>query len=105
MDKLNLAHPKVRAAISAFQEGRATEWAAAFATGVELFDDGNPRDFARFSHEALGHERFTAIETVEENGLGIIGRFHSDQWGDFQTFFRFRLGADGRFDRLDIGQA
>lgn len=105
MDKLGLAHPKVREAIAAFQEARGADWAAAFAPGAELFDDGSPRDFAHFSREALGHERFTAIETVEDGGLGVIGRFHSDQWGDFRTYFRFRLGADGRFDRLEIGQA
>ena len=105
MDKLETAHPKLREALAAFQESRRPDWLAAFTPGAELFDDGRPRDFARFSREALGHERFTQIEVVEPGGLGIVGRFHSDQWGDFRTYFRFRIGPDGRFDRLEIGRA
>jgi len=105
MDKLETAHPQVREALLAFQQARSADWSAAFSSKVQLFDDGNPRDFARFSKEALGHERFTSIEAVEDDGLRVVGQFHSDQWGDFRTYFRFHLGANGKFDRLEIGQA
>src|ERR1700730_16880941 len=52
-----------------------------------------------------GHERFTSIDRVENNGLDLTGAFHSDRWGDFQTYFRFQLSHAGKISRLDIGQA
>ncbi len=52
-----------------------------------------------------GHERFTSIDRVENNGLDLTGAFHSDRWGDFQTYFRFQLSPAGKINRLDIGQA
>ncbi len=41
---------------------------------------------------------------VDNNGLDVHGSFHSDRWGDFRTYFKFHLGDDGKFSRLDIGQ-
>jgi hypothetical protein len=35
----------------------------------------------------------------------VVGTFHSAQWGDFRTYFRFRLSPSGKIKRLDIGQA
>ena len=42
---------------------------------------------------------------IFKHGLDVIGAFHSDTWGDFRTYFRFRLSPAGKIDRLDIGQA
>jgi len=53
----------------------------------------------------LGIERFTSIDVMENNGLDLVGRFHSDQWGDFRTYFKFQLSPTGKIKRLDIGQA
>ena len=53
----------------------------------------------------IGKERFTSIDKEEDGGMSIFGHFHSDQWGDFKTYFKFHLASDGKFDRLDIGQA
>jgi len=33
------------------------------------------------------------------------GEFHSDQWGDFRTYFKFHPSPSGKIKRLDIGQA
>jgi hypothetical protein len=49
-----------------------------------------------FTRDAFGHERFTSIDRVENNGLDVSGAFHSDQWGDFQTYFRFQLSPGVR---------
>ena len=100
-----LGNPTVRAAIEALQEGDAQAWAALFEPGAALYDDGAVRDLRRFTREALGHERFTAIERIEEGGLKLTGQFHSEQWGDFRTYFWFHLSPAGRITRLDIGQA
>ncbi|MBL0741089.1 hypothetical protein [Chryseolinea lacunae] len=100
-----LTHPLVKAAIDALQQGDAKAWFALFTHDAELYDDGHKMNFTTFFTKALGHERFTHIDKVEGNGLDIYGRFHSDQWGDFKTFFRFQVNADGKINRLDIGQA
>lgn len=99
-----LEHPVVKAAIEAFQRGDRAAWTALFEPGARLFDDGNPRDLARFDQDAVGHERFTGIERVSADGLEITGPFHSDQWCDFKTYFRFHLSSAGRIQQLDIGQ-
>jgi hypothetical protein len=75
-----------------------------FTADARLTDDRSRRSFAGFSDEALGHERFTSIDRVDNNGLDVYGSFHSDRWGDFETYFKFHLGSDGKFARLDIGQ-
>jgi hypothetical protein len=100
-----LTNPTVRAAIEALQKGDGRAWAALFEAHAKLFDDGSPRSLAAFTRDALGHERFTSIERVENQGLDITGTFHSDRWGDFRTYFKFRLSPFGKIIRLDIGQA
>ena len=100
-----LHQPVVRAAIDALQRGDRVAWMALFTPDAQLFDDGSPRDLQAFHHDALGRERFTSIEQVSADGLEVLGSFHSDQWGDFRTYFRFGLSAQGRIVRLDIGQA
>jgi hypothetical protein len=94
----------VRAAIDALQAGDADAWAALFEKDAALFDDGEVRSLEKFNRDALGHEHFTSIEHVGHGGLEVVGQFHSDQWGDFRTYFRFRLTSAGKIGRLDIGQ-
>jgi hypothetical protein len=100
-----LPNATVKAAIEALQKGDRKAWSALFEPDAKLYDDGNPRPLQKFTDDALGHERFTSIERVENNGLDITGAFHSDRWGDFRTYFRFQLSAAGKINRLDIGQA
>jgi len=101
----NLSNPTVKSAIDALQAGNQHAWAACFEPGAQLFDDGSPRSLERFSEEAVGHERFVSIDEVSNHGLDLVGRFHSDRWGDFRTYFRFKLSSAGKIARLDIGQA
>lgn len=105
MDTSQLINPTVRSAFEAWQKGDSKGWLAHFTSSPHLLDDGNPRDFKEFSTQAIGHERFTSIDKVENNGLDIYGHFHSDTWGNFKTYFKFHPGADGKIDRLEIGQA
>jgi len=100
-----LTNPTVRAAIEALQKGDRKAWSALFEDEVEFYDDGSPRSFKEFTRDALAHERFTAIDRVENDGLDLMGDFHSDKWGDFRTYFRFRLSPAGKIRRLEIGQA
>ena len=92
-------------AIDALQSGDKDSWFEWFTADAALFDDGNKMDFKSFFESALGHERFTSIDKVEDSGLTIYGNFHSDKWGDFKTYFKFHLSSEGKINRLEIGQA
>ena len=105
MNTDQLTNSIVKKAIEALQAGDKDAWFALFTADTELFDDGHKMNFKSFFDKALGHERFTAIDKVENNGLNLYGRFHSDQWGDFKTYFRFMINAGDKISRLDIGQA
>ena len=105
VDLTSLIDLKVREAIEALQAGNKIGWIALFSVDAKLTDDGSPRSLIGFASHALGHERFTSIDRVANAGLDIYGHFHSDRWGDFRTFFKFHPGPDGKFVRLDIGQA
>jgi hypothetical protein len=105
MEYKKINNPKVLAAIEAWQKGDTIQWLSFFTTDPKLLDDGHPRDFKKFSTEAIGHERFMSIDKVENNGMDIYGKFHSDTWGDFKTYFKFHLNQDGKFYQLEIGQA
>jgi hypothetical protein len=100
-----LRNPTVKAAIDALQKGDKKAWSSLFEPGAKLYDDGRPRSLEKFIKDALGHERFTSIDRIENDGLGLVGDFHSDQWGTFRTFFKFHLAPAGTISRLDIGQA
>lgn len=100
-----LTNPIVKAAIEALQKGDRKAWLALFESDAKLYDDGALRSLEKFTRDALGHERFTSINRVDNNGLDLIGEFHSEQWGDFRTYFRFRISPAGKIKRLDIGQA
>jgi hypothetical protein len=99
-----LTNPTVKAAIEALQSGDQKAWSALFEPDAGLYDDGSPRSLKEFTRDALGHERFTSIDRVENNGLDLTGAFHSDEWGDFRTYFRFQLSSGRKIKRLDIGQ-
>ena len=105
MSTHKLTHPIVKAAITALNAGDSTAWFALFTQTAALYDDGKKMDFIVFFKKALGHERFTNIDSVANNGLDVFGEFHSDEWGTFRTYFKFHLNRDNKIERLDIGQA
>lgn len=105
MEYSKINNPKVLAALLDWQKGDSAKWLSHFSKNATLLDDGDSRDFIKFSTEAIGKEHFTSIDKVENNSMDIYGKFHSDTWGDFKTYFKFRIGEDGKFDQLMIGQA
>ena len=105
MEYAKISNPRVKAAIEAWQKGDATLWLSFFTPDAKLLDDGHPRDFKKFSTEAIGHERFTSVDKVEDDGTSVYGHFHSDTWGDFKTYFKFKTNPEGKFYQLEIGQA
>ena len=105
MDTSKLSNPTVKAAFQAWQEGNSTLWLSYFTPDAQLLDDGHPRNFQSFSTEAIGHERFTSVDIVKDSGRSIYGKFHSDTWGNFKTYFKFHLDANSKIYKLEIGQA
>ena len=72
----------VQAAIEALQRGDHAAW------------------IAQFSQAALGYEYFINIENINTDGIEITGPFHSDQWGDFRSYFRFFISAAGLIEQV-----
>lgn len=104
MDLSKITNEKVRKAIEALQLGDKA-WYNFFTDTPVMTDDGNKVDFKSFFSKALGEEKFLTIDKVENDGKDIYGNFKAGQWGTFKVYFKFHQNPDGKFDRLDIGQA
>lgn len=105
MDTSKLTNETVKKAFNAWQSGDGKTFLSFFTVDARLYDDGSPRNLQNFVKEACGYEKFTTIEKVSNDGKHIIGNFHTESWGDFKTYFKFKVDEKGKFDRLDIGQA
>ena len=84
---------------------RKKSWYTYFTENPVMTDDGNKVDFKNFFSKALGTEKFLTIDKVENDGKDIYGDFKAGQWGTFRVFFKFHPNVEGKFERLDIGQA
>lgn len=104
MDLSKITNPTVKEAMEALQNGDKI-WYSFFTENPVMTDDGNKIDFKNFFSKALGTEKFLTIDKVENDGKDIYGNFKAGNWGTFRVFFKFHQNADGKFDRLDIGQA
>lgn len=105
MDTSKLINSTVKQAFEAWQNGDSQTFLSYFTASPQMTDDGNPRDFAGFVKAACGHEKFLTIDKVENDGKDIFGNFKAGQWGTFKVYFKFHQNAEGKFDKLDIGQA
>lgn len=104
MDLSKLTNKTVKDAIEALQAGDK-RWYSFFVENPEMTDDGNSVNFKSFFSKALGTEKFLTIDKVENNGHDVYGNFKAGSWGTFKVFFKFHQNADGKFYKLDIGQA
>lgn len=104
MDLSKITNETVRKAIEALQSGDQS-WYGFFTDNPVMTDDGNKIDFKAFFSHALGEEKFLTIDKVENDGKDVYGNFKAGKWGTFRVYFKFHQNADGKFDRLDIGQA
>jgi len=105
MDLSKITNPTVNAAMTAWQNGDSKTFLSYFTANPTMTDDGSPRGFQGFVKEACGEEKFLTIDSVENDGKDITGNFKAGKWGTFKVFFKFHQNSDGKFDRLDIGQA
>lgn len=105
MDVTTITNPSVKQAIEALQNNDKSAWYSFFTSDAVFTDDGRTMDFKSFFDNAFKHkEKFLTIEKVENQGKDIVGNFYAGQWGTFKVFFKFHQQADGKFNRLDIGQ-
>ena len=106
MNKEQLSHPIVKAAVSALHAGDRSAWLALFTPDAILTDDGNKRNAIEWSDSELfgkGNGRIINIDSEAANGLTIYAVFHSTVWGEFKTFWTFDIQGD-KITRLDVGQ-
>lgn len=104
MDLSKITDETVRNAVQALQNGDQS-WYSFFTDNPAMTDDGNTVDFKSFFANALGKEKFLTIDRVGDDGKEVYGNFQAGKWGTFPVFFRFHKNNEGKFDRLDIGQA
>lgn len=106
MEYSNISNEKVKKAIEALQANDKKTWYSYFTTDAIFTDDGRTLSFKTFFDNAFEQkEKFLAIDKVENEGKDIYGKFYAGQWGTFRVYFKFHFNADGKIDRLDIGQA
>jgi len=105
MDLNKIANPIVKTAIEALQANDINAWYSHFTSDAKFSDDGRSLDFKSFFDNAFDKkEKFLTIDKVENGGKDIYGNFFAGQWGTFNVFFKFNINANGKIDRLDIGQ-
>lgn len=106
MNLSRIPNALVRKAIEALQANDKNAWYTCFTPDAEFTDDGRSMNFQSFFDNAFNkEEKFLDIDKVDNDGLDIYGRFYAGQWGVFRVYFRFHQKSDGKFHRLDIGQA
>jgi hypothetical protein len=106
MDLSKISNENVQRAIEALQANDKNNWYTLFTDDVTFTDDGRIQNFKSFFDNAFDKkERFLEIDTVENEGKDLFGKFYAGQWGTFRVYFKFHQNTDGKFDRLDIGQA
>lgn len=106
MDLSKISNESVRKAIEALQENDKKAWYSYFTEDAVFSDDGRKMDFRSFFDNAFDKkEKFLSLDKIENEGKDLYGDFYAGQWGTFKVFFKFHLNAEGKFNRIDIGQA
>ena len=106
MELTKITNENVRKAIEALQANDKKTWYSYFTNDAVFTDDGRTLSFKSFFDNAFDKkEKFLDIDKIENEGKDIYGQFHAGQWGTFRVFFKFHQNAEGKFNRLDIGQA
>jgi hypothetical protein len=106
LDLHSVDNPIIKSAIEAMNDRNKKQWYELFSDNPLFTDDGNPYDFTRWCERELFGSSvayLASVDKVQDRGLMIYGRFHSDQWGDFKTFLRFHV-ENGKISKMDVGQ-
>ncbi|NHQ85825.1 hypothetical protein HA050_06790 [Iodobacter sp. HSC-16F04] len=113
LDKLS--NPLVKTAVKAMQDNDRDTWMKVFSAKAVISDDGKERDFIQWSDSeifgrlrayiVLGKSRgyFKRIDKEENKGTSVYGYFHTDRWGEFNTYMHFKI-ENNQIIRLDVGQ-
>lgn len=105
MDVSKISNEKVKGAIEALQANDKKAWYSYFTTDVVFTDDGRTLDFTSFFDNAFDKkEKFLTLDRIENDGKDLYGNFYAGQWGTFRVYFKFHQNAEGKFNRLAIGQ-
>ncbi|MCZ2140913.1 MAG: hypothetical protein LC096_05925 [Bacteroidia bacterium] len=106
MDLSKITNENVKKAIEALQVNDKNAWNSYFTADAVFTDDGRTMNFKSFFDNAFDKkEKFLEIDTVENEGRDLYGKFYAGQWGTFRVYFKFHQNANGKINRLDIGQS
>lgn len=106
MDLAKITNEKVKEALDALQKNDKTAWYSYFTEDTQFTDDGRTMNFKSFFNNAFDKkEKFLTIDKIENGGKDIYGNFYAGQWGTFRVYFKFFQNPEGKFYRLEIGQA
>jgi hypothetical protein len=106
VDLHSIHHHIVKSAIGAMNGRNKKQWYDLFSDNPDLTDDGTHHDFTEWSERELFGSSvayLASIDKVEDGGLMIYGKFHSDQWADFKSFMRFHVKND-KITKMEAGQ-
>lgn len=95
----------VRSVIVALNSKDKGRWFELFSAKPKFSDDGIPCEFVKWCDDELfgsANAHIISIDKVEDGGLTLYAKYHSDKWGDFKTFWKF-IVEDGKVLRLDVG--
>lgn len=105
MDLSKITNTVAREAIEALQANDLKKWYSYFTADAVFTDDGRTLGLKSFFDNAFDKkEKFLSIDRVANEGKDIYGDFYAGQWGTFKVFFKFHINAEGKINRLDIGQ-
>jgi len=100
-----IGDPVVKSAVEALNARDRKRWFGLFTEWPGFSDDGVPREFAKWCDDELfgsAAAYIISIDRAEDGGLTFYASYHSDKWGDFQTFWKFVVEG-GKISRLDVG--
>jgi hypothetical protein len=101
----SISNPVVRSAIGALTGRDKKRWFGLFSEKPKFSDDGVSRDLVEWCEEELFGSSIAyllSVDKAEDGGLTFFARYHSDKWGDFKTFWRFKV-EEGKISQLDVG--
>lgn len=105
MDLSKITNTVAREAIEALQANDLKKWYSYFTADAIFTDDGRTLGLKSFFDNAFDKkEKFLSIDRIANEGKDIYGDFYAGQWGTFKVFFKFHINAEGKINRLDIGQ-
>ncbi len=97
-----ISDPAVQNLIEVWNGDDAEAYMALFTDDAEVIDAGREVG-AQFFADVVEIEWFTAIESAEDDGRRLTGRFFDERYGEMNIYMNTWFNEDGLIERLEIG--